>query len=73
MTFAHDIYDSSVSDTSIGITLCRAVKIDPMCLISECLRKSNADVGCVDMHSAPEILTSNNPNNPVQSFKLPAG
>jgi carotenoid cleavage dioxygenase-like enzyme len=80
MSAARYIYGCSVSASSFGAALGRAVKIDS-------LVKVNAEVliqrgnqcsptsisGCVDTRSIPEVLASTDPNDPIKIFKLPPG
>lgn len=81
MSAARYIYGCSVSNGNFGAALGRAIKID-------CLVKINAEVliargkidptvdpvsGCVDMRTPDEVLSSMDPNDPIQVFKLPDG
>ena len=80
MTAARYIYGCSVSDSSYGAALGRAVKIDSLAKVDATTLISRAEqnpptsiVGCVDKRSVPEILASNDPNDPIKIFKLPQG
>lgn len=74
------VYGCSVSDATFGAALGRAVKIDSLVkidvhtLISRGIANPPPSVtGCVDTRSVSEILRSNDPEDPIQIFKLPAG
>lgn len=78
MSAAQYIYGCSVSGSSFGAALGRAVKIDSLVkidaleLISRGLKTPPTPiVGCVDIRSVPEILNSLDPNDPIKIFKLP--
>ena len=80
MTATKYIYGCSVSDSTFGAALGRAVKIDSLvkinaaALISRGHRDTPAPIiGCVDTRSVPEILASNDPNDPIKIFKMPRG
>ena len=80
MTAARYIYGCSVSDSSFGAALGRAVKIDCLVKINATALIASADqkpptpiIGCVDNRSVPEVLTSQDPNDPIKIFKLPQG
>jgi len=80
MTAARYIYGCSVSDSTFGAALGRAVKIDSLvkldvtALISRAQQSSPTPItGCVDTRSVAEILASNDPEDPIQVYKLPPG
>ena len=80
MTASRYIYGCSVSDSSFGAALGRAVKIDSLVKIDATTLISRASqspptpiTGCVDNRSVSEILTSTDPKDPIKIFKLPAG
>jgi carotenoid cleavage dioxygenase-like enzyme len=80
MSAARYIYGCSVSDSSFGAALGRAVKIDSLVKVDAeaLLQRGNhrppAPIsGCVDTRSVSEILASTNPNDPIKIFKLPQG
>jgi carotenoid cleavage dioxygenase-like enzyme len=80
MGAARYIYGCSVSDSSFGAALGRAVKIDSLvkvdikALISRAQNNPPISItGCVDNRSVPEILASQDPNDPIKIFKLPPG
>ncbi|MCJ1392915.1 hypothetical protein MMC18_005787 [Xylographa bjoerkii] len=80
MTAAKFIYGCSVSDSSFGAALGRAVKIDSLVkmnveeLISRGLRNPPTQIkGCVDMRTVGEILASKEQDNPIKIFKMPPG
>jgi carotenoid cleavage dioxygenase-like enzyme len=80
MSSARYIYGCSVSDSSFGAALGRAVKIDSLVkidatsLIARAERKTPMPIiGCVDNRSISEILMSKDPNDPIKAFKLPLG
>jgi len=80
MSAVRYIYGCSVSDSSFGAALGRAVKIDSLVkvdtevLIQRGSKCSPTPIsGCVDTRSVPEILASTDPNDPVKIFKLPPG
>ncbi|KAH8782394.1 carotenoid oxygenase [Hyaloscypha sp. PMI_1271] len=80
MSAARYIYGCSVSDSSFGAALGRAVKIDSLVKVDAeaLLQRGNhhppAPIsGCVDARSVSEILESTNPNDPIKIFKLPQG
>ena len=70
----------SVSEGSFGAALGRSVKIDALVKVdaSRLIKRGQETrptpvVGCVDNRSVSEILASNDPNDPIKIFKLPAG
>ncbi len=80
MSCARYIYGCSVSDSTFGAALGRAVKIDSLvkvdaiALIERGERSPPTPVtGCVDERNVPEILGSTDPNDPIKIFKLPPG
>ncbi|KAG4031266.1 hypothetical protein MFRU_009g00570 [Monilinia fructicola] len=80
MTEAQYIYGCSVSDSTFGAALGRAVKIDSLvkidvlALIARGKETNQIPItGCVDTRSVTEVLASNDPNDPIKIFKLPAG
>ncbi|CAG8955137.1 hypothetical protein HYFRA_00007152 [Hymenoscyphus fraxineus] len=77
---ARYIYGCSVSDSSFGAALGRAVKIDSLVKIDASALIARAHdnpptpiTGCVDMRTVSEILASQDPNDPIKIFKLPEG
>lgn len=80
MTAARYIYGCSVSDSSFGAALGRAVKIDSLVKIDATALISRTEqepptpvVGCLDNRSVPEILASKDPDDTIKIFKLPQG
>ena len=80
MSAAKYIYGCSVSDSSFGAALGRAVKIDSLvkieveALIERGIRNPPQQIkGCVDTRTVPEVLASQDPDNPIQVFKMPPG
>jgi carotenoid cleavage dioxygenase-like enzyme len=80
MSAARYIYGCSVSDSSFGAALGRAVKIDSLVKVDveELIQRGNQNPpapisGCVDSRSVPEILASTDPKDPIKIFKLPQG
>jgi len=80
MSAARYIYGCSVSDSSFGAALGRAVKIDSLVKVnaSALIQRGNQCPptpisGCVDTRSVSQILASNDPNDPIKIFKLPQG
>ncbi|KAH6671913.1 carotenoid oxygenase [Halenospora varia] len=80
MSAARYIYGCSVSNSSFGAALGRAVKIDSLVKVDTKTLISRAKVnpptsitGCVDNRTAAEILRSNDPIDPIKIFKLPPG
>ncbi|MCJ1382419.1 hypothetical protein MMC17_005532 [Xylographa soralifera] len=80
MAAAKFIYGCSVSDSSFGAALGRAVKIDSLVkmnveeLISRGLRNPPVQIkGCVDVRSVTEILSSEEKDDPIRIFKMPPG
>lgn len=80
MSSAQYIYGCSVSDSSFGAALGRAVKIDSLVKINveKLIARGHANpptqiTGCVDTRSVPEILASSDPDDAIKIFKLPPG
>ena len=80
MSAARYIYGCSVSGTTFGAALGRAVKIDSLVkvdvetLVKRGERCPPAQItGCVDSRSIDDIMASKDPNDPIQVFKMPAG
>ena len=80
MSAAKYIYGCSVSGSSFGAALGRAVKINSLVKVDvetliERGRKNppTSITGCVDTRSVAEILHSNNPNDPIKIFMMPPG
>jgi len=80
MTNTQYLYGCSVSGSTFGAALSRAVKIDSLVKINvhaPMVRgMSNPPTSvtvCVDMRTISEILASNDPYDPIQIFKLPPG
>lgn len=80
MYAAKYIYGCSVSGTSFGAALGRAVKINSLvkmdveALIGKGIREAPPKVtGCVDTRSMPEVLASQDPLDPIKVFKMPEG
>jgi carotenoid cleavage dioxygenase-like enzyme len=80
MTEARYIYGCSVSDSTFGAALGRAVKIDSLVKIDTTTLINRGKelnlppvIGCVDTRNVSEILASNDPNDPIKIFKMPEG
>ena len=80
MSAAKHIYGCSVSGSSFGAALGRAVKINALVkmdvetLIERGIHAPPIQItGCVDTRSVAEILASNDPEDPIQIFKMPEG
>ena len=80
MYAAKYIYGCSVSDTSFGAALGRAVKINSLvkmdveALIEKGIRDAPRQVtGCVDTRNMPQVLASQDPLDPIKVFKMPEG
>lgn len=78
MSLARYIYGCSTSNASFGAALGKATKIDVIvkmnvdALIARAKAHSlESLIGCVDARSVQEVLTANNPQDPIQAFKLP--
>ena len=80
MSAAKYIYGCSVSGTSFGAALGRAVKINALVkvdveiLIARGVQHPPTQItGCVDTRNIAEILASKDPNDPIKIFKMPEG
>ena len=80
MSEAKYIYGCSVSDSTFGAALGRAVKIDSLVkidvldLISRGIQNPPIQIkGCVDNRSVSEVLGSQDPRDPIKVFKMPSG
>ena len=80
MSAAKYIYGCSVSDTSFGAALGRAVKINSLVkvdvetLIEKGLRDPPTQItGCVDTRDISEVMASSDPEDPIKVFKMPEG
>lgn len=80
MSAARYIYGCSVSDSTFGAALGRAVKIDSLVKVDVAALIQRAEsspptaiTGCVDERDVAEILASVDPNDPIKIFKLPQG
>ncbi len=80
MTNTKYVYGCSVSGSTFGAALGRAVKIDSLVkinahvLIARGISHPPTPVtGCVDLRTVSEILASNDAYDPIQIFKLPPG
>ncbi|PQE24285.1 hypothetical protein CJF31_00002537 [Rutstroemia sp. NJR-2017a BVV2] len=80
MTEARYIYGCSVSDSTFGAALGRAVKIDSLVKIDTTTLINRGKelnlppvIGCVDTRNVSEILASNDLNDPIKIFKMPEG
>ncbi|CAD6570310.1 MAG: hypothetical protein ASARMPREDX12_003447 [Alectoria sarmentosa] len=80
MSSAKFIYGCSVSDTSFGAALGRAVKINSLVkmdvetLIERGIRDPPMQItGCVDTRDMSEVLASQDPLDPIKVFKMPEG
>lgn len=80
MSAAKYIYGCSVSGTSFGAALGRAVKINALVKLNvESLIACGIEnpppqiTGCVDTRTIAEILTSDSPSDPIKIFKMPDG
>ena len=80
MSAAKYVYGCSVSGTSFGAALGRAVKINALVkmdvetLIERGICKPPTQiVGCVDTRSMEHIVASDNPMDPIKVFKMPEG
>ena len=78
MSAAKYIYGCSVSDTSFGAALGRAVKINSLVkvdvetLIRRGTRNPPTEItGCVDTRDMTEVLASEDPLDPIKVFKMP--
>jgi hypothetical protein len=80
MSAAQYMYGCSVSDSSFGAALGRAVKIDSLVKVAAeaLIQRGNQCPptpisGCVDARSVADILASTDPDDPIKIFKLPPG
>ncbi|MCJ1473463.1 hypothetical protein MMC13_002114 [Lambiella insularis] len=80
MTNAKYVYGCSVSESTFGTALGRAVKIDSLVkmdveelTLRGCRSPPLQIKGCVDNRSVSEILASNDCTDPIKIFKLPPG
>jgi len=80
MSSARYIYGCSVSDSTFGAALGRAVKIDSLVKVDATALIQKAQqhpptpiTGCVDSRTVTQILASDDPQDPIQVFKLPTG
>lgn len=80
MSAAKYIYGCSVSGTTFGAALGRAVKMNSLVKVDveTLIEKGMIDPptqisGCVDMRSLSEILESNDPLDPIKVFRMPPG
>lgn len=80
MSAARYIYGCSVSDSSFGAALGRAVKMnaivkmDVESLIAKGKRNPPTSIsGCVDSRSISEIIASSDMSDPIKVFKMPEG
>ena len=80
MSAAKYIYGCSVSDTSFGAALGRAVKmnslvkIDVETLIERGIRNPPTQItGCVDTRDISEVVASQDPLDPIKVFRMPEG
>jgi carotenoid cleavage dioxygenase-like enzyme len=78
MSASRYIYGCSVSDSTFGAALGRAVKIDSLVKVDATALIHRAQqspptpiTGCVDTRTVPEIIASKHPNDPIKIFKLP--
>lgn len=80
MSAASYIYGCSVSDSSFGAALGRAVKmnalvkVDVEYLIAKGESNPPASIsGCVDSRNISEVIASSDSNDPIKVFKMPEG
>lgn len=80
MSAARYIYGCSVSDTSFGAALGRAVKINALVKVdvATLIEKGTRDpptqiTGCVDTRCIAEVVASSDPMDPIKAFKMPEG
>lgn len=80
MSAAQYIYGCSVSDSTFGAALGRAVKIDSLVKVDVAALLQRAEqqpptpiTGCVDTRSVAQILAANDPDDAIKIFKLPPG
>lgn len=80
MSAAKYIYGCSVSGSSFGAALGRAVKINSLVKVDveTLIERGQTNpptpiTGCVDTRSVAEILVSKDPNDPIKIFMMPEG
>ena len=80
MSSAKYVYGCSVSDSSFGAALGRAVKINTLVKVDvkTLIEAGITDpptqiIGCVDTRSIDDILASQDPMDPIKIFKMPDG
>ena len=80
MSHSRYVYGCSVSGTSFGAALGRAVKINALVKVdvATLIERGIADppyqiTGCVDTRTIDEILASRDPKDPIKVFKMPDG
>ena len=80
MTAAKYVYGCSVSDSTFGAALGRAVKIDSLVKIDAqtLIERGKRDTptpitGCVDRRNVSDVLASTDRDDPIKVFKLPTG
>ena len=80
MSAAKYIYGCSVSDTSFGAALGRAVKINSLVkvdvevLIERGIHEPPTQItGCVDSRNMAEVIASQDSQDPIKVFKMPEG
>ncbi|KAL9019590.1 MAG: hypothetical protein Q9185_003131 [Variospora sp. 1 TL-2023] len=78
MSAARYVYGCSVSDSSFGAALGRAVKMDSLvkmdvaALIDRGQRNPPTSIsGCVDTRDVAEVIASGDVNDPIKIFKMP--
>ncbi|KAF2240391.1 carotenoid oxygenase [Trematosphaeria pertusa] len=78
MSFARYVYGCSTSNASFGAALGKATKIDVIVKMDVHILLARARnnppqniTGCVDSRSIQAILSSRDPADPIQAFKLP--
>ena len=80
MSAAKYIYGCSVSDTSFGAALGRAVKINSLVKVNveTLIERGICDpptqiTGCVDNRDMSQVMASQDPEDPIKVFKMPEG
>ncbi|KAF3481704.1 carotenoid cleavage dioxygenase 1 [Arthroderma uncinatum] len=80
MSSTRFVYGCSLSNGTFTAALGRAAKVDCLAkvdvraLINEGIKRPPMSVtGCVDGRSVQEILSSNNPEDPIRIFPMPSG
>ncbi|KAF9735378.1 hypothetical protein PMIN04_006183 [Paraphaeosphaeria minitans] len=78
MSYARYIYGCSTSNASFGAALGKATKIDVIVKMDTEMLLAHAKAtppdsvsGCLDIRSVQEVITANNPQDPIRIFKLP--